>query len=713
MRIISIITFIIFTLGAEIIADEFTYFYPESYTETDDGKNLIVVGDADMSNHHGKTVLVFNTNDFSYHSFGIVELSKRIRRRESVIHSGANLFGHYTDNHFIVYNYKTGDSIQSFEIDSKIFSAEFSSDGKWMYYSDFDNNEFEIFSLETGQLIENREIELVNDGYQLSGVNSYYDQIALRKGDSLAFYSIKGDSIVLKEKHIDYRSVNFLNKGTLFSTRVNDTIFISYTDDLSLYKRIEIDYDYDDATLSSDLKHLYLFSYYKDVDMVIDIESDSVLFNSEGLFQNDYYPFYISNDKKRSLGYIDNHYGCGRYLEMPYIARTLHVFDWENHRRLEPIPNTFIYYPEDGIFSNNGNFIAVTETINDSTYTAILNDKGEFLKYLYPKEKPKLFIEKSSQIAYEEEGKLNFYNIDTEELERALDINLSGGAEYHYSNTNRLIVAFNSDSVKIYDYDNWTLYSEYSFAEVGLDSNAKWDGDFGLTSLADSIIKKFDINQKTIYLQNLVEIPEGFQAIDFSPNGRYVLFRKEKYLFGIYDLLLNKFKTHDIEEKYGDRYNTRDVNLLGNLPIYHHAMADEFNYSELVKYVYDFDYDEYLIFENSYAFRQIAFSSDYSKMLGTNCPTGVFATELRDPVSSVNSEQIPENAIYPNPTSSFIHLDKFGVHSFSDLRIYNSFGQLVMNVGNIISTEKVDVDDLPTGVYFLQSNEIQANFVKE
>lgn len=709
MKIISIITILFFAFCTKIIADDFTDFYPESYTETDDGENVIVVGNSDIS----ELALVFDTEDFTYYSFEIVEISRPVSDSKPIIHSSSKLLGYSTENHLIVYNYETGDSLQIFEIKDNFSNVGFSSDGKQLYYNDRENNKLEIYSLGTGELIESKVIEIVADGYQLKGLNSYYDHAVLGKEDSLAFYSILGDSIVLKEKYIDFYGVKFVNKGALFSTRVNDTIFILNTNDLSLYKKIEIDFNFDFTRISSDLKHLFLLSYHDGVDMVIDIENDSVVFNSEGLFQNDYYPLYISADQKRSIGYIDNVYGCGRYLEMPYKLRTLHVFDWENKRRFKPIPNTFIYYPKEGIFSNNSNFIAVKETISDSTYTAILNDKGEFLKYLYHKGNPKIFIENSSLIAYEEEGQLNFYDIDTEELDKSLDISLFGEVEYHYSNTNRMIVAFNSDSVKVFDYDDWSLESEYNFDEIGLDSNVKWDGDFGLTSLAKGVIKNFNFENKTLESKPTTEIPEGYVSIDFSPNSRYVLYRNGKYLFGIYDLLLNRFRTQDIEEKYGNRYNTRDVNLLGNLPIYHHSMSDEFYYSELVKYVYDFDYDEYLIFENSYAFRQIAFSNDYSKMLGTNCPTGVFVTKLRDPISSVNTEVLTENTIYPNPSSSHIYLDKLGVNRLTNLRIYNSYGKLVMDIGNSFPTDKLNVEDLPTGVYFLDAEEIQASFVKE
>jgi len=276
-----------------------------------------------------------------------------------------------------------------------------------------------------------------------------------------------------------------------------------------------------------------------------------------------------------------------------------------------------------------------------------------------------------------------------------------------------MIVAFNSDSVKVFDYEKWTLDSEYSFDEVGLDSNAKWDGDFGLTSYSEGKISKFDLSSKTLETNTMNEIPEGFIFYDFSPNGRYVLYSTGKYSFGIYDLLLNKYSTQDIEEKYRNRYYTSDVKLLGNLPICYHSLRDEFYTGDEVYFVYDFDYDEYIKYENFSVFRQISFSNDYSRMLGIMCPTGIFVTQLRDPISSVNTEVVTENTIYPNPTSSHIYLDKLGVNRLTNLRIYNSYGKLVMDIGAAFSSDKLNVDELPKGVYFLKTNEIQASFVKE
>ena len=67
-------------------------------------------------------------------------------------------------------------------------------------------------------------------------------------------------------------------------------------------------------------------------------------------------------------------------------------------------------------------------------------------------------------------------------------------------------------------------------------------------------------------------------------------------------------------------------------------------------------------------------------------------------------EGVGENATtavaYPNPTSGVLNLVVLDVQQF-DYEIYNTIGQVVMN-GHVIGQEtRIDLDDCPTGVYFV------------
>ncbi|MFN3194472.1 MAG: T9SS type A sorting domain-containing protein [Chlorobiota bacterium] len=701
MKIISIITFIFLTFGAEIIADDFTSFYPESYTETDDGENVIVIGSSNIS----ELALVFNTNDFSYYSFELVQMSRPYLEEKPIINSKNKLLGYSTENHIIIYNYETGDSVQIFELDYNLYNVEFSNDGKLLYYNDKEKNVLESYSIETGELIESINISLVDDGYQLRGINRYYEQIVLTKEDSIAFYSIEADSIVLKNKYVPFYRIEFFDQGRIFSVNTYDSLLISKTQDLSNEYTYKNYFGMYRASISSDMNYLYISSD-ETIYEIKDLKVDSTIYSSN-TNKDDFNPHYISPDGNISIGSQTYGYYCGRYLDMPIQNINLYIYDWKNKRRQRPIPNTFIMNPAGAVFNEDNSMIAV-----GGSMTTIIDRQEEFVQFVYNEGIPKLFLDNSSLIAYEEEGKLNFYDVDSGELEKTLFVNLSGDAEYHYSNENRMIVAFNSDSVKIYDYNNWTLDSEYSFDEVGLDSNVKWDGDFGLTSYSEGIINKFDLSDRTLEMNTMKDIPEGFINYDFSPNGRYVLGMTDKFTVVLYDFYYNKYKTVSIDlDRYNQYSSISYIKIVGNVPIMLFAFQDSPIQTRELNWIYDFDLNTSKV--SLFYPYGIYYNSEYTSQFTMTCPNRIKLTKLRDPVSSVNTEQTPQNAIYPNPTSSFIYLDKLGVQSFTDLRIYNSFGKLVLNIGNIISTEKVDIEDLPTGVYFLQSDEIQASFVKE
>lgn len=710
MKIISIITFIFLTFGAEIIADDFNEFYPKSSVETDDGENLILLGFTD--NVRGPDdALVFDLKDYSYK---LIDLHIRHRRSSwmtPITNSIAKIIGCSTDSNIVITNYLTGVKIQVFDIPNSYRNIEFSSDGKELYYTDVVNNILKIYNIESGELVDTKPLGLVSGKLKTASINSKLDRLALITADSLVVYSIKQDSVISKKKvDEDFGIFQFSRDGDyLLAYELNKVLLVNALT-LDVIKEFDNNKKYS-VQISNDMKYLYFHDWNGRLYSIVNVESSEQVISSYyggRIFE----PLYISPDEKIAIGYEETYYYCGRYLDMPYDIRLTYIYDWENKKRLRPVPNTYIMHPINAIFSDDNTKVAVVEGYYDSTLTAIVDINRELEKYIYKDGNPELFLENASLIAYEEEGQLNFYDIDTEELVKSLSVNLTGDVEFHYSNTNRMIVAFNSDSIKIYDYDNWTLDSEYSIDEVRLDSNVKWEGDFGLTSYSEGIISKFDLSGKTLETNTMKDIPEGFIFYDFSPNGRYVLGMTDKFTVVLHDYLFEINKEVNLEGKSFNQHSEIEyLKLDGNLPVLLLAFQDHPIQPFEVYRTYDFDFEEWG--GGAYFPSRVFYNSDFKYKYAVICPSGTELTELRDPVSSISTKQIPENAIYPNPSSSYIHLDKLGVHSFSNFRIYNSFGKLVMNVGNIISTVKVDVDDLPTGVYFLQSNEIQASFVKE
>jgi hypothetical protein len=72
-----------------------------------------------------------------------------------------------------------------------------------------------------------------------------------------------------------------------------------------------------------------------------------------------------------------------------------------------------------------------------------------------------------------------------------------------------------------------------------------------------------------------------------------------------------------------------------------------------------------------------------------------------------------DKTLYPNPANSVLYLDNLDLEQLTNCRVYDSKGKLVMNIGNKVTTEKLSIGHLPSGVYFLRSYELRANFVKE
>ena len=163
--------------------------------------------------------------------------------------------------------------------------------------------------------------------------------------------------------------------------------------------------------------------------------------------------------------------------------------------------------------------------------------------------------------------------------------------------------------------------------------------------------------------------------------------------------------------------------LLGNLPIIYLA-ANYQDFPDFDYYTFDFDKEESIDIgeENKYVypfgntriypFDNFFYNGDYSRMLGLTCPYVTTYHVFREPITSVEVTEKKEVIIYPNPTKAELNLDNLGYNQLTNVRIYDSFGKLVLSFDNVNTSEKVNVENLPTGVYFLKSNEVQHKFVK-
>jgi hypothetical protein len=76
----------------------------------------------------------------------------------------------------------------------------------------------------------------------------------------------------------------------------------------------------------------------------------------------------------------------------------------------------------------------------------------------------------------------------------------------------------------------------------------------------------------------------------------------------------------------------------------------------------------------------------------------------------ISVEDEPEESgisVYPNPATEYIEINVGAIHELSlqEIRIYNAFGQCVMNLGAVLEpapTRRIDISDLPSGIYFVK-----------
>lgn len=723
MRILTTTISLLLLLSFNLQSDELRVFSPSSYIESTDGNYVIFTGTNDYSDGQ-KTAVVFNTDDYSYHSFVIFLNNINPDKSTPITNAKNELLGYNSNSEFHLFNYISGEKIAKLKFEEDYDLVEFSNDGEKIYTLDKSNKLLRIYSIETEELLDLRVVDNVNSGYEIDGINQANDLILLVKNDSLATYSIAGDAIVNKAHSsiVGTSIVYTAGEAQIFGVSDREFIYIDY-DNLKIENRYENKIPTPEGGItfkfSNDYKYIHFYqgsSYLRTYDIV----GDSVLIDGGDFSGRTFDILYLSKDKKLGIGYEKAFYYCGRYLEQPLDHRIGYIYDLEKRKRIELIPNTYVKDPETAIYSDDNSKIAIAEVepgvsndewLDEVYITKVVDSDMQLLQYVYINSEAKLFLDNSKYLAYEEDQKLNFYNLTEEEFEKSLDINLSDDVTYKYSAAHRIIVAYNADSVKVFDYDKLTLDYAISLFGTGLDSPFKYDGNLGLISYSDGGFLRFNLLEKTTSSVAFKKLPDGFETKDYSPNGRYILGRIDESTIGLYDVLLDDYKEHDISDYTYNGSITNYLKLKGNLPIYQHIYEDSPIMTKEYIAEYDFDFNE--LNNRFYAPEKIIFSTDRKHQIRITCPDIVETETLRDPITSVEIQEVIISTIYPNPANSVLYFDNLDFKQLTNLKIYDSMGKIVMNIGNILTSEKLDIEYLPSGVYFLHSTELQANFVKK
>jgi hypothetical protein len=70
--------------------------------------------------------------------------------------------------------------------------------------------------------------------------------------------------------------------------------------------------------------------------------------------------------------------------------------------------------------------------------------------------------------------------------------------------------------------------------------------------------------------------------------------------------------------------------------------------------------------------------------------------------------------VFPNPAENKINISNIRLdNGKANLRLTDLYGKLLLETNLTSTTTEISIDNLPAGVYFLQSGELRATFVKQ
>jgi len=98
---------------------------------------------------------------------------------------------------------------------------------------------------------------------------------------------------------------------------------------------------------------------------------------------------------------------------------------------------------------------------------------------------------------------------------------------------------------------------------------------------------------------------------------------------------------------------------------------------------------------------------------GSPSPTTTMTLIINEPINTgISNIQTPTTSfnLFPNPTTDFINIE-FSENNETIFKIFNMNGQLV-NDGKFVGKTKINVSDLQSGVYIIQTNNEFHRFIK-
>lgn len=90
-------------------------------------------------------------------------------------------------------------------------------------------------------------------------------------------------------------------------------------------------------------------------------------------------------------------------------------------------------------------------------------------------------------------------------------------------------------------------------------------------------------------------------------------------------------------------------------------------------------------------------------------PMSILIVEYNHSVVGIQESELNKEGIqlYPNPIEDILHFSE----TLTNVEIYDSNGQLV--IGEVNNTNKISVEHLSSGIYFLKSDKLNTKFIKK